>query len=58
MPEKGVSQLVSVDLEKAEELGCLELDEEDLDLCSFVCPGKVEYGPLLRQVLSNIEKDG
>ena len=46
------------DLEKAEELGCLELDEEDLDLCSFVCPGKVEYGPLLRQVLSNIEKDG
>jgi len=50
--------LLVEDVEKAEELGCLELDEEDLDLCSFVCPGKVEYGPLLRQVLNNIEKDG
>jgi Na+-transporting NADH:ubiquinone oxidoreductase subunit A len=46
------------DLERAEELGCLELDEEDLALCSFVCPGKVEYGPLLRQVLTIIEKEG
>ena len=46
------------DSEKAEELGCLELDEEDLALCSFVCPGKVEYGPLLRQVLTTIEKEG
>lgn len=46
------------DTEKAEELGCLELDEEDLALCSFVCPGKVEYGPLLRHVLSIIEREG
>jgi Na+-transporting NADH:ubiquinone oxidoreductase subunit A len=46
------------DLEKAEELGVLELDEEDLGLCSFVCPSKVEYGPLLRQVLTIIEKEG
>lgn len=46
------------DTEKGEELGCLELDEEDLALCSFVCPGKVEYGPLLRHVLSIIEREG
>ncbi len=50
--------LLVADIEKAEELGCLELDEEDLALCSFVCPGKVEYGPLLRQVLTTIEKEG
>ena len=50
--------LLAGDTEKAEELGCLELDEEDLALCSFVCPGKAEYGPLLRQVLNTIEKEG
>ncbi len=46
------------DVEQAEKLGCLELDEEDLALCTFVCPGKAEYGPLLRRVLTMIEKEG
>jgi Na+-transporting NADH:ubiquinone oxidoreductase subunit A len=50
--------LVMEDLERAEELGCLELDEEDLALCTFVCPGKTEYGPYLRKVLTTIEKEG
>jgi Na+-transporting NADH:ubiquinone oxidoreductase subunit A len=43
--------------ERAEALGCLELDEEDLALCTFVCPGKAEYGPLLRQSLTRIRKE-
>jgi Na+-transporting NADH:ubiquinone oxidoreductase subunit A len=46
------------DLEKAEQLGALELDEEDLALCTFVCPGKTEYGPILRRNLELIEKEG
>ena len=46
------------DTELARDLGCLELDEEDLALCSFVCPGKQDYGALLRAALSHIEKDG
>jgi Na+-transporting NADH:ubiquinone oxidoreductase subunit A len=50
--------LVMEDLERAEELGCLELDEEDLALCTFVCPGKTEYGHYLRKVLTTIEKEG
>ena len=50
--------LVMRDLEVAEQLGCLELDEEDLALCSFVCPGKTEYGRYLREVLTMIEKEG
>lgn len=50
--------LITSDVERAEQLGCLELDEEDLALCTFVCPSKVEYGPLLRQVLTTIEKEG
>ncbi len=46
------------DVEKAEQLGALELDEEDLALCTFVCPGKTNYGPILRKNLEMIEKEG
>lgn len=46
------------DLEWAESLGALELDEEDLALCTYVCPGKYEYGPALRRVLDAIEAEG
>jgi len=46
------------DVEEAEKLGVLELDEEDLALCTYVCPSKNEYGPILRENLSLIEKEG
>ncbi|MEZ6061171.1 MAG: Na(+)-translocating NADH-quinone reductase subunit A [Planctomycetaceae bacterium] len=50
--------LIVGDTEQATLLGCLELDEEDLALCTFVCPGKYDYGPLLRTNLTQIEMDG
>ena len=50
--------LTVADLEWAEELGALELDEEDLALCSYVCPGKYDFGPALRRVLSAIQGEG
>ena len=46
------------DTDSARSLGCLELDEEDLALCSFVCNGKYEYGPHLRMNLDEIETSG
>ena len=46
------------DTEKAKDLGCLELIEEDLALCGFVCPGKNEFSTVLRQVLTTIELGG
>lgn len=49
--------LITGDDEQAEALGCLELDEEDLALCTYVCPGKYEYAPLLRGALERIAKD-
>ena len=49
--------LVVEDFDASIELGCLELDEEDLALCTFACPGKYEYGPYLRHMLSRIEKE-
>ncbi|MGR9099999.1 MAG: Na(+)-translocating NADH-quinone reductase subunit A [Gammaproteobacteria bacterium] len=45
------------DIEEAERLGCLELDEEDLALCAYVCPSKQEFGPLLRAALTAIEEE-
>ena len=50
--------LIVGDTEQAQLLGCLELAEEDLALCTFVCPGKYEYGSILRDNLSAIEIDG
>lgn len=50
--------LISRDTASAQQLGCLELDEEDLSLCTFVCPGKYEYGEILRDNLLKIEKEG
>jgi Na+-transporting NADH:ubiquinone oxidoreductase subunit A len=50
--------LLAEDDERAEELGCLELEEEDLALCSFICPCKIDYGVALRKALSRIEEEG
>ncbi len=58
MPTFLLRALIVGDTERAESLGLLELDEEDLALCTYVCPGKVNYGPLLRQNLELIEKEG
>lgn len=46
------------DVEKSINLGCLELDEEDVALCTYACPGKYEFGPVLRDLLTQIEKEG
>jgi Na+-transporting NADH:ubiquinone oxidoreductase subunit A len=54
MPTHLLRALTVGDAEWAEQLGALELDEEDLALCSFVCPGKYEYGAALRRVLDQI----
>jgi len=58
LPTHLLRYLIVGDTDMAQQLGCLELDEEDLALCTYVCPGKYEYGPILRDNLSRIEKDG
>ena len=44
--------------EIAIELGCLVLDEVDVALCTYACPGKYEFWPVLRDLLTQIEKEG
>lgn len=57
LPTQLLRSLIVGDIENAMLLGCLELDEEDLALCTYVCPGKYEYGPILRDNLTTIEKE-
>lgn len=58
LPTQLLRALLVVDTDMAQKLGCLELDEEDLALCSFVCVGKHDYGAVLRENLRLIEKGG
>jgi len=58
LPTLLLRDIISGDTDGAQSLGCLELDEEDLALCTYVCPGKYNYGPILRECLDQIEKEG
>ncbi|MCP4790103.1 MAG: Na(+)-translocating NADH-quinone reductase subunit A [Gammaproteobacteria bacterium] len=57
LPTQLLRALVVGDIVAAQELGCLELEEADLALCTYACAGKYEYGPILRDVLTRIEKE-
>ena len=50
--------LLTKDTDQAQALGCLELDAEDLALCSFACAGKNDYGTVLNVNLAHIEREG
>ncbi len=58
LPTQLLRAILVGDTEMAVALGALELVEEDLALCTYVCPGKYEYGPILRDNLTSIEIDG
>lgn len=58
LPTQLLRAVLVLDTDSAQELGCLELDEEDLALCSYVCPSKYDFGPVLRSNLDLIEREG
>ncbi|QDU90019.1 Na(+)-translocating NADH-quinone reductase subunit A [Pirellulimonas nuda] len=58
IPAALLKSLAVGDTDSAQSLGCLELDEEDLALCTFVCTSKNDYGPMLRESLTRIEHEG
>jgi Na+-transporting NADH:ubiquinone oxidoreductase subunit A len=58
LPTQLLRALVVDDVEASIELGCLELDEDDVALYTCACPGKYEYGPILRTMLEKIEVEG
>lgn len=58
LPTQLLRALLVMDTDEAQALGALELDEEDLALCSYVCMSKYEYGMALRACLDKIEAEG
>ncbi len=58
LPTQLLRALLVTDTDEAQALGALELDEEDVALCSYVCMSKYEYGIALRACLDKIEAEG
>ena len=58
LPIQLLRSLIVSDTQMAQNLGCLELDEDDMGLYTYVCVGKHEYGRILRDNLTTIEKEG
>jgi Na+-transporting NADH:ubiquinone oxidoreductase subunit A len=58
LPTQLIRAMLTKDTDLAQQLGCLELDEEDLSLCTFASVGKKDFGPVLRENLTIIEKEG
>ena len=57
MPTQLIKALASNDVTMAEKLGVLEIVEEDIALCQYVCPSKVDITDMLRTMLTLIEKE-
>lgn len=49
--------ILTGDTATANELGATMLAEEDLALCSYICPAKQDYGAALRATLQAFEKE-
>lgn len=58
LPTQLLRAMLVMDTDVAQQLGALELDEEDLGLVGFACPAKYEYGMALRDCLAKIEREG
>lgn len=58
LPSPLFRALLVTDTDQSQALGCLELDEEDLSLCTFVCPAKIDYSLFLRLNLNQIQREG
>jgi len=58
LPTQLLRAILVGDTDTAQKLGALELVEEDLALCTYVCPGKYEFGSILRDNLTRIEIEG
>ena len=52
-----VKACIASDLDKMENLGIYEVIEEDLALCEFVCPSKIEIQQILRNGINTMMKE-
>ena len=45
------------DIELMEQLGIYEVAPEDLALCSYLCPSKIEFGDIIEKGMLAMEKE-
>jgi Na+-transporting NADH:ubiquinone oxidoreductase subunit A len=50
--------LLIKDTETAVALGCLDFAVEDLALCTYACPARLDYGSALQQTLAAMDRHG
>ena len=58
LPTPLLKAIIVKDTDTLQQLGGLELVEEDLALLTYVDPGKHDFGPVLRENLTQIELEG
>ena len=58
LPTPLLKALLVKDTDMVQQLGGMELVEEDLALCTYVDPGKHDFAPVLRESLTQIELEG
>ncbi len=58
LPSILAKSILAEDIEEMENLGILELTEEDVALCTYICPSKTDFGGILRHGLDLVEKEG
>lgn len=58
LPVYLMKSILAEDIEEMEELGIYEVTEEEIALCEYVCPSKIEFQQILRQGLTLLEKEG
>jgi len=46
------------DIELMEQLGIYEVAPEDLALCTYICPSKIEFGDIISKGIAIMEKEG
>jgi len=49
--------ILANDIDKMEQLGIYEVDEEDLALCEYVCASKIPVTKILRDGLKSLVKE-
>ena len=58
IPSYLIRAIQANDIEEAVKLGLLEVTEEDVALCTFVDPCKIDVGAIVRQGLDMFEREG
>ena len=58
LPTYLMKSIIIKDIEDMEKLGIYEVAEEDVALCEYICPSKIEWQTILRSGLNMIQKEG